>query len=192
MTNFGLTRASLSVFARAYRADNSALPPELMRDKIRKFFSAHLVDEASDIVDGEPDGFRQFMLLLKRFEHLRLGRFTQPYEKLIVGVVYQNSIDKLFRDFRDIALMLKDWGTTLDDRQLIAFILRTLPETFLAAKSLIDIKTNCTLEEARSILQSHADRLNAQKWSSNIASLGVCSSVPLRTADVIPSISWQP
>ena len=48
----------------------------------------------------------------------------QTYEKLVVGVVYHNSIDKLFRSFRDIAFMLKDWGTTLDDRQLIALFLR--------------------------------------------------------------------
>ena len=170
--NFGVSRDDIATYVAAYRDDGS-IPRSFICDKIREFLSAHLIDEALDMLDGEADGFKQFMILMNRFEHLRLSRFMDISEKLYSGVSFDNSIDKLFRDYRDLNLMLNDFGAKLDHRLLIAYILRALPDSFLQAKSMIGMKDECTLDEARSILQSHADQLRAK--SSNKARMALLS-----------------
>lgn len=99
MSNFGLTRENLAEHVASYRSDPEVLPKKLIRDRMREFLTAHLLDEALDMVDGESDGSTQYMILVERFEHLRLGRYLRICDKLFNGIPYQKNMDSLFKSF---------------------------------------------------------------------------------------------
>lgn len=65
MSNFGLTRTKLSEHVASYRNDPDVLPRKDFRDRIREFHTAHLLDQALDMVDEESDDFWQHTAPLK-------------------------------------------------------------------------------------------------------------------------------
>ena len=186
MANFGLSRSKLAEHVANYRSDPSVIPVKHIRDRIREFLTAHLLDEALDMVDGESDGFRQYMILVERFEHLRLGRYLRICEKLFHGITYQNNMDSLFKQFTDLNLMLKDFGGEVDHRLLIAHILKVLPASFVTAKAHISMLTECSLEQAKTILQAHMDQ---QKMTEKV---GSASRMALQTDNrILPASSGK-
>ena len=170
-----ISRDDLAGFARSYRVDSTFRPPNLVCESLNNYLGAHLEGTALDLVGQETNGFLKYMRLIERFEHLRMSRFIKITEQLYSGVTYDNNVDKLFREYQDLNLMLKDFKAELDPRLMIALILRSLPESFLSAKSVIGLREDCTLEEARAIIQTHSDQLHAQFSSSSGPKLALSS-----------------
>lgn len=128
------------------------IPPDLVCESLNNYLGAHLEGTALDTVGQETNGFLKYMPLIENFEHLCMSQFIKITEQLYSGITYDSNVDTLFRDYQDLHLMLKDFKAELDPRPMIAFILRSLPESLLAAKSVIGLREKCTLEEARVII----------------------------------------
>lgn len=159
LTTCNVSREELTELVLQHREDPTKLPPVAVCSAMARFFLTALRGEALEIVSGEKNGFVSYMKLIERFDHLRMSRFSKISQKIANGVVFENNLDKLFREYKELNLQLRDWKASIDDRLLLTHILRVLPESYGAAKAMIGLRTDITLVEAKSILQFHKDQM---------------------------------
>ena len=158
MNGRGVSRETMKSYVADFR-ENGTRPPPRVSTLLNSIFTTSLKREALSITNRHADAFDAYIALLKRYEPKRTTRLLGIINKLSGGLEFKKNLDEFFRQFDDLNEQLELFNATFKEPQLLACIVNSLPARYETAVSQIGVREDCSLEEAKAIIESLHDKL---------------------------------